>query len=606
MKLNLYKSVALCSLLALAGCHDFEELNTNPNAPIYDPSVTDCSPEGIDIDYTISESALESLKATESALGSIFFNFTYEGLYNDYQTATNLTHDVYAAYNGSNGFLNNAPAYAYNDGWSAARWRHFYDDRTIAEYSQLIKAFWFCNKDYYHDVFYITRIYYAFLLSAQTDTYGDIPIQYYVKGAMPPTENVTYTPQKEVYGIIFKMLDQAITALHNPPAANQFKFKAGDDRIYKGDVKSWIRFANTLRLRLALRVSNVDPELAKTQGEKALSDSEGLMKDQNDNMKLIPKRQWVAGGNENIFALMFSWGASCVLTKEMEWAYKNQALKATSGSEFVDKVAKNANEEGTIFGLDDTKYNEKEANCYLDPRCEILFFRPSVYNPGIKDDYKAEDPNSEYGGYRNGVKEVGSKYTTRYSPMKTNLKSDEMIPECWWNLAREIVWMGYSESLFLRAEAALRGWGNVTGSLNAKALYMAGIRASMDYYGIATDKAEEYITHLQGLDAFDNGSKESQLEQIITQKWLAVYPNGNEGWAEVRRTDYPRYLLLPRYGNSSSGEVENTKLIKRVSYPNSESRNPNKPTYTQGTKVWWDVADTMDENGKWKTPSNFR
>lgn len=53
MKLNLYKSVALCSLLALAGCHDFEEMNTNPNAPVYDPSVMDCGPEGIDIDYTV-------------------------------------------------------------------------------------------------------------------------------------------------------------------------------------------------------------------------------------------------------------------------------------------------------------------------------------------------------------------------------------------------------------------------------------------------------------------------------------------------------------------------------------------------------------------------
>jgi hypothetical protein len=112
---------------------------------------------------------------------------------------------------------------------------------------------------------------------------------------------------------------------------------------------------------------------------------------------------------------------------------------------------------------------------------------------------------------------------------------------------------------------------------------------------------------LEGKKAFkEGGSREEQLEQIITQKWLAVYPNGNEGWAEVRRTDYPRYLLLPRYGNNSSGEVENTKLIKRVSYPNSESRNPNKPAYTQGTKVWWDVADTMDETGKWKTPDNFR
>ena len=44
-------------------------------------------------------------------------------------------------------------------------------------------------------------------------------------------------------------------------------------------------------------------------------------------MKLIPKRQFVTGGNENIFALMYGWGASVVLPKEMEWAYKNQALK---------------------------------------------------------------------------------------------------------------------------------------------------------------------------------------------------------------------------------------------------------------------------------------
>ena len=51
MKIKLYKSVALCSLLALAGCHDFEELNTNPYAPIYDPTVENVSADGIDIDY---------------------------------------------------------------------------------------------------------------------------------------------------------------------------------------------------------------------------------------------------------------------------------------------------------------------------------------------------------------------------------------------------------------------------------------------------------------------------------------------------------------------------------------------------------------------------
>ena len=130
MKIKLYKSVALCSLLALAGCHDFEELNTNPYAPIYDPTVENVSADGIDIDYTLTEHAMASLKGMEGAIGSIFANFTYEGPYNDYQTTTNLTHDIYAGYWGNNvsGFVNQAPTYSYTDGWSASRWKHFYDD----------------------------------------------------------------------------------------------------------------------------------------------------------------------------------------------------------------------------------------------------------------------------------------------------------------------------------------------------------------------------------------------------------------------------------------------------------------------------------------------
>ena len=273
------------------------------------------------------------------------------------------------------------------------------------------------------------------------------------------------------------------------------------------------------------------------------------------------------------------------------------------------RLAQQGAEEGTVVGLDNQKFNEKEENCYLDPRCEVLWFRPTSL-----DDLNAKDgiheSDKEFGGYRNGVTEVGSKYTTVYSPMRVDQRTDVMNRKVWWNLAREIVWMGYSESLFLKAEAALRGWAGLP-KTDAKKYYEEGIRASMNYYEIDADaegqqKIDNYINHLAGMKAFTSGSDEEQLEQIITQKWLAVYPNGNEGWAEVRRTDYPRYLLLPRYGNNSNGEVENTKLIKRISYPNSESRNPLKPNYTQGTRVWWDVDDTMDDSGKWHTPNNFR
>lgn len=616
MKFNLYKSVAICSLLALAGCHDFEEMNTNPYSAVYDPTVIGGTAEGIDIDYTLSERALKSLQATEGAVGATFANFVYEGLYNDYQTATNLTHDVYAAYSGANssGFLTQSPSYSYSDGWSANRWKHFYDDRTVSEYSQLIKTFWFCNKDYYHNAFYITRIYYAFLLSAQTDTYGDIPTQYYVKGALPPEENVAYTKQEDVYKIIFQLLDQSITALHNPPAGSLYKFGPLEDLCYKGNVESWLRFANTLRLRLALRVSNAAPTLAREQGEKALKDPAGLMINQEDNMKLVPKRGYLTNGNANIFAEMYGWGANVVMPKEMEWGYKNQALKSNVGTDgFVAKVSDDVDEEGNplpdmIFGKDDTKYNEDSNNCYLDPRCEILWFRPTALDD-LNNEKGIKESNKDFAGYRNGVRDVGSRYTTVYSPMRVDIRSNEMNRKVWWNYAREIIWLGYAESLFLKAEAALRGWEGVSSS--AKDYYEQGIRASMNYYNIDADaegrkKIEDYIANLQGMAAFTTGSPEEQLEQIITQKWLAVYPNGNEGWAEVRRTDYPRYLLVPRYGNNSNGEVANTKLIKRVNYPNSESRNSLKPNYTQGDRVWWDVADTMDENGKWHTPNNFR
>ena len=589
MKIKLYKSVALCSLLALAGCHDFEELNTNPYAPIYDPTVENVSADGIDIDYTLTEHAMASLKGMEGAIGSIFANFTYEGPYNDYQTTTNLTHDIYAGYWGNNvsGFVNQAPTYSYTDGWSASRWKHFYDDRSTSEYSQLVKTFYFCNKDYYHTAFYITRIYYAFLLSMQTDTYGDIPVAYYVKEAMPPEENVTYTPQKEVYNILFQLLDQAITELHqeNLPAVSQYDL-GDNDKCYGGDVDKWRRFANTLRLRLALRVSNVDPALAQTQAKAALTDPAGLMQSQDDNMKQTPKRQYIAGGNENIYALLFSWTGNAVLSKEMERAYKNQALKEGAAADAVT-------------------FNENSENCYLDPRCEVLWFRPTPFDSLTTSPLPTENLKRDFNGVMNGETNVGGSYLNRYSANRCILSSDAMNKDYWWNLAREIVWMGYAESLFLKAEAALR-WPSLVDE-TAEALYLKGIKASMDYYEIDADKANEYISHLDGVKAFAGGSKEEQFEQIITQKWIAVFPNGNEGWAEVRRTDYPRYLLAPVNGNNSNGEVASGKLIKRINYPNSESRNPNKPgNVNQGSRVWWDVADTMNDRGQWHTPNNFR
>lgn len=579
MKFKLYKPLALCSLLlGLTACHDFEEMNTSPYAPVYNPEVIGATPDGIDIDYELSEDALKSLQGTESAIGTVFANLTYEGLYNDYQITTSLTHDIYAAYFANNvgGFVTAAPTYRYRDDWSKRRWEHFYDNRTVEEYSQLIKTFWFCDKDRYHNAFYITRIFYAFLISMQTDTYGAIPLEYYVKGAMPTEEKVKYMEQKDVYNVIFQLLDQAITQLHNTPATSQYSL-GENDKCYAGDKDKWLRFANTLRLRLALRVSNVAPELAKEQGEKALKDPAGLMQNDDDNMKQTPKYSYITGGNENIYTLLYNWSANVVLSKEMETAYKTQS-------------------EGV-----------------LDPRCEILWWRPTSLDDLNQNEPKESD--KEFNGCENGETSLGGSYTSTYSPCRVFIKQDQrkLDRKHWWCYAREIIWLGYSESLFLRAEAALRGWSTNKDSRTAKELYEDGIRASFNYYQIGADeegqeKIKAYMENLKGKEAFISSSPEDQLEQIITQKWIAVFPNGNEGWADFRRTDYPRFMKTPKNGNNSGGEVANGKFIKRLRYPDSESSNPNRPKEvdTQGTRLWWDVADTNKDNGEYQKPNNFR
>ena len=88
-----YKTLAFASLLALAACSDFDEMNTNPYEPPYSPgtSNTDVSPEGIDIDYELPEADIKALKEAETSIGSLFRNLTNEGPYNDYQVTTNLT-----------------------------------------------------------------------------------------------------------------------------------------------------------------------------------------------------------------------------------------------------------------------------------------------------------------------------------------------------------------------------------------------------------------------------------------------------------------------------------------------------------------------------------
>ncbi|MCG8579713.1 MAG: SusD/RagB family nutrient-binding outer membrane lipoprotein, partial [Bacteroidales bacterium] len=138
--------------------------------------------------------------------------------------------------------------------------------------------------------------------------------------------------------------------------------------------------------------------------------------------------------------------------------------------------------------------------------------------------------------------------------------------------------------------------------------YKEGIRASMDYYNIERLEAERYIAGISN-NSFTSGDKEAVLEQIMNQKWLANFPNGSEGWADFRRTDYP---ALSQIVSNRSNDVEQGKFIKRINYPVSEHDLNSDNVYypyasdSKGQKLWWDVMDTHNGPYSRNTPNNFR
>ena len=606
---NIHLLLLALTLGVTTSCYDLEDMGHNPYE-IEDKTSeagTDTVTEettgkyaDLNLNFKISKDDSATCKTDLAGAASTFRNFLYEGYYNDYQITTNLSHDIYAGYVANNQpkHAKKSPDFGYADGWSGRRWAHFYNDRS-SEYRTLLRAFKFNDTpDRYKNMFYITRIYYAFLALANTDTYGDMPFKIYVQARIPETNNVPYNTQAEVYDAMFRMLEQAVDSI-KPDDNSQYKVDK-DDICYFGDVNKWLRFANTLRLRMALRISNIDPDRAKKEGEAALNNY-GLMKDNVDNMQTVPKYAPIEmggmdeGGSENGLTMCsIRYNGESVMSWDLEQYYRNLS---TGGGTY--KIRKSRKE-----------FVEKT----IDPRCLVSWYRGNMTQSMISEG--KESVREDFKGCKRGAQAPDiSMSTLSYSLVRCQPKplSKKLDPKYWFNDARPTVWLGYSESLFLKAEAALRGWTGIDLTQNAENYFKAGVQASMDYYQIDKSEAQSYISGLKIWKdgVFSSGDKERILEAIITQKWMAVFPNGNEGWAEFRRTDYP--VLANQLTNMSGGDVPDGKNIKRIFYPNSENSNKaftSNPDLlkvnSQGKRLWWDVEDTNDNSGKRNKPNNFR
>lgn len=374
-----------------------------------------------------------------------------------------------------------------------------------------------------------------------TDMYGPMPYTKY--GNSLYTE---YDSQETVYKSFFKELDHAIQIMTNYYNANpSAKPIAEFDMIFGSDMQKWIRYANSLKLRLAMRIKYVEPALAKRYAEEAVSHPLGVIIDNGGTAAIK---------NNSIYPF--------TNPIEMIWnGYANMRMGASM---------------------------ESYLKGYNDPRIETYFTRAIVDN--------------QYHGVRAGIASNGSRYIPCSTP---NIGTRDAL-----------YWLHAAEVYFLRAEGAIEGW-DMGGT--AADLYNQGIQTSMDmnelsgkadaYINDNTSKParfNDYYSSSYSINAMtditikwnESDAKEKKLERIITQKWLAMYPNGQEAWSEFRRTGYPK--LFPVVQNNSNGKVDTNKQIRRIPLPFEEYTN-NKDIVNRavtnflngddspGQNLWWDA-----------------
>jgi hypothetical protein len=516
-------SLVLATVIALAltGCtKNFEKYNTNPNA---------------------------LTGAQSNIIAPTAFGPMEQAIFSNYQRAQNLSADSYSGYMQSGidfGTQNNV-TYVMNDGWNSTGFNDEYN-LVMAPVHSLAKS---TNvKTNYPEMWGVALLIQVEAMSRVTDRFGPIP---YSKVA---TSLVTapYDDQQAVYQLFFKQIDTAVTNLKAYIQAGTKTSPLGaSDYIYGGDYAKWLKFANSLRLRLAMRIVKADATTAQQQAEKAMADSGGLLTDPTDDAAVAQ-----TGGRENdLHQICGDW--------------QNTNLNASLQTYLVG---------------------------YNDPRLAI-YASPATADAGF-------NLAGKYVGLRLGLTESANGNYKLYAALNTTTTFAFATPQ---------IIMTAAEVWFLKAEAALRGWA---GAGTTQTDYEQGITTSMSQWGAsignylndATSTESAYTDPANSANnspavstitiKWDaNATQEQQLERIITQKWLAIFPDGQEAWSDWRRTGYPK--LFTTANNLSGGIVNSTTGARRLPYPSTE-QTTNKDAYNNaltllggadnaGTRIWWDA-----------------
>lgn len=367
-------------------------------------------------------------------------------------------------------------------------------------------------------------------MQRMTDQYGPIPYRGVEDGSL----NSAYDSQEDVYKYMFEDLSGAIEVLTSFVAANPSdRSMANFDKLYDGDFTQWVKLANSLKLRMAIRISNVAPELAQQMGEEAVNHPIGVMMSNADNAN---------------------------------YKYAKNPLEVMWNAYGDTRAA-----------ADITSY----MNGFNDPRISKYFRKMEFTTAG-----------SPYQGNRTGIVVNNLESAKKYSVPNVG-KLDPLL----WMAVSEVTFcraegalrgwnMGGSvKDLYeLAIKQSFEQWG----ASGVEAYINDDTSTQANYDDPSGNNSINAVSNIT-IKWRDEAALEEKMERLITQKWIALWPLGTEAWSEKRRTGYPQYFP---YAIPNLPEVANRILFAPDEYTNNSDNVVEAVVLLGGeddyqTKLWW-------------------
>jgi hypothetical protein len=345
----------------------------------------------------------------------------------------------------------------------------------------------------------LAKFFRAVLFSQMTEIFGDIPYSQSLN-ALGGNTKPAYDTQEQVYAGVLQELEEANNMLSDA------KGNIAGDIIYGGKASQWKKLVNAYTLRLLIHLSKKEANATlniKQKFQAIISDPTGhpLMEGKEDNGQIV----YNTSSTSNYYPTAGSLSLGTAVSLEAGMA---DILKTRQ-----------------------------------DPR--LFYFAEPITGqaPGVYANYAGVNA-----GLTVADQQSASSNASRVHRRYSDLTKPTVEP---------MILLGYPEQEFLIAEAISRGW--ITGAGTAKEHYDNGIRASMEFYNIASSAIDTYIA---GPNVAFNPA--NAIPMIIIQKYIALFmQSGWEAFFEQRRTGIPTLNVGP-------GTYNNGMVPKRWLYPQSE------------------------------------